>query len=281
MEPKPSIRRILVPVDFEPGSDVVFAHALRLALSAGATLTAVHVQDDPNRPVSWTSLPSARDLLVAWGLLPPEADETDVEALGLHVMQELRPEANPAAGIMHSVNERMPNVIVVGTHRRTGWERLRKGSVSEAVARRSGAITLFVPAGVRPLIEPMTGAPRIRHVVFPAGGPEMEMQHAVDVLAAFLEVLGVDDATVAVTHAGEGPGPRLALPDHRGWRWVHEARVGSVVDVVTGCARDHASDLVVMGTRGHDSLGDVLTGSLTEQVVRRAPCAVLAVPLGH
>jgi nucleotide-binding universal stress UspA family protein len=36
------------------------------------------------------------------------------------------------------------------------------------------------------------------------------------------------------------------------------------------------TDLIVMSTQGHDSLGDRIRGSLTERIVRMAPCPVLA-----
>ena len=42
-------------------------------------------------------------------------------------------------------------------------------------------------------------------------------------------------------------------------------------------ARDHAVDLVVMGTHGRRALAHVLMGSVAERVVRLAPCPVLTV----
>ena len=40
-------------------------------------------------------------------------------------------------------------------------------------------------------------------------------------------------------------------------------------------ARLEKADLIVMSTRGHDSLSDRVMGSNTERVVRHAPCPVL------
>ena len=37
--------------------------------------------------------------------------------------------------------------------------------------------------------------------------------------------------------------------------------------------------LVVMATRGHDSVGDVIAGSHTERVLRSSRCPVLSVPV--
>ena len=42
-------------------------------------------------------------------------------------------------------------------------------------------------------------------------------------------------------------------------------------------AKDHAIDLIVMGTHGRRALAHVLMGSVAERVVRMAPCPVLTV----
>ena len=42
-------------------------------------------------------------------------------------------------------------------------------------------------------------------------------------------------------------------------------------------AREHAIDLIVMGTRGNQALAHLLMGSVAERVVRTAPCPVLTV----
>jgi nucleotide-binding universal stress UspA family protein len=47
--------------------------------------------------------------------------------------------------------------------------------------------------------------------------------------------------------------------------------------VITEYADDHEIDLIVMGTHGRRGLGHVVLGSVAEEVVRSAPCAVFAV----
>jgi nucleotide-binding universal stress UspA family protein len=42
-------------------------------------------------------------------------------------------------------------------------------------------------------------------------------------------------------------------------------------------AKEEDIDLIVMGTHGHSGLAHVLLGSVTEKVVRKAPCPVLTV----
>jgi nucleotide-binding universal stress UspA family protein len=55
---------------------------------------------------------------------------------------------------------------------------------------------------------------------------------------------------------------------------------GSVVDGILSHATAESADLIVMGTRGHSSGGRLWLGSVTDRIVRRAPCPVLTVPPG-
>jgi nucleotide-binding universal stress UspA family protein len=55
-------------------------------------------------------------------------------------------------------------------------------------------------------------------------------------------------------------------------------RKGDVVDAVVAEANDWPADLIGMPTAGHHGFFDALRGSITERVLRSAPCPVLAVP---
>jgi len=46
---------------------------------------------------------------------------------------------------------------------------------------------------------------------------------------------------------------------------------------IIGVAREKGADLIVIGTHGRSGLSHVLLGSVTEKVVRKAPCPVLIV----
>jgi nucleotide-binding universal stress UspA family protein len=50
---------------------------------------------------------------------------------------------------------------------------------------------------------------------------------------------------------------------------------GTVWDQICRVAAEEKADLIVMATRGHDSLADRVLGSNTERVARHAPCPVL------
>jgi nucleotide-binding universal stress UspA family protein len=61
------------------------------------------------------------------------------------------------------------------------------------------------------------------------------------------------------------PGLEITAQVHRGRAWER----------IVETARVEKADMIVMATRGHDSLRDRMIGSNTDRVVRHAPCPVL------
>ena len=56
-------------------------------------------------------------------------------------------------------------------------------------------------------------------------------------------------------------------------------RTGDARDVINQSAKEIGADLIVMGTHGRRGISRALLGSVAENVVRTAPCAVLTVRL--
>lgn len=56
-----------------------------------------------------------------------------------------------------------------------------------------------------------------------------------------------------------------------------DMREGTPFHEIIRHAREKNVDLIVMGTHGHSGLAHVLLGSVTEKVVRKAPCPVLTI----
>jgi nucleotide-binding universal stress UspA family protein len=60
---------------------------------------------------------------------------------------------------------------------------------------------------------------------------------------------------------------------------VPAIRVGNPADEILDFARDENVDLIVIPSRGKSGLRRWMIGSVAERVVRRAPCAVLVLPI--
>ena len=57
-----------------------------------------------------------------------------------------------------------------------------------------------------------------------------------------------------------------------------ETDVGSAQEQILQKAREAKIDMIVMSTHGRTGLSHILIGSVTEYIVRRAPCPVLSIP---
>jgi nucleotide-binding universal stress UspA family protein len=64
---------------------------------------------------------------------------------------------------------------------------------------------------------------------------------------------------------------REGIPSHS------ELRQGAVAGMLLDVARQYDAGLIVIGTKGMEGAGAVIVGSIAEQLVRLAPCPVLAV----
>jgi nucleotide-binding universal stress UspA family protein len=129
--------RVLVPIDFTPGSERVLMWAAQLVRERGGRLDVLHViprlhQLDPffragSLPHDTVWQISARAEQRIGQLLEPVA-----VAWEFHVV-----EGDPATGIL-DYSERQPvDLIVIGTHRRRGAARLLLGSVALKVVQHA------------------------------------------------------------------------------------------------------------------------------------------------
>jgi nucleotide-binding universal stress UspA family protein len=135
------IQKILFPTDFSPASDAVLRHATALARGNNATLLIVHVEEPPLAygsgelfyGVSDFSTESLQKMLDS--VVPPDPTVPVVRRLVM---------GDPAAEIPRVAKEENVDLIVMGTHGRTGLLRLLMGSVAELVVRRAPCAVLTV-----------------------------------------------------------------------------------------------------------------------------------------
>lgn len=139
--------RILIPTD---GSDAVtpaVEMALDLAQTHDATLHALFIVDQPTS-VSGTGegfsgLDNLLDALEEEGRQATDAIEERAETRGIETESAVR-RGNAKDGILTYANEQEIELIVIGTHGRTGVKRALLGSVTENVVRHSDLPVLTV-----------------------------------------------------------------------------------------------------------------------------------------
>lgn len=131
----PVFRTILHPTDFSPESRPAFELACDLARTHGAKLILLHVLERP--------------VFVHGGAMsvPPPSPSIDQRQTLEQQLQQLQPcpkevplertlvEGDPSVAIISFAKEKNCDLIVMGTHGRTGLKRLLMGSVAEKVLR--------------------------------------------------------------------------------------------------------------------------------------------------
>ena len=270
------IRSIVHPTDFSDLSATAFVHALRIALSGRSKLHLLHVsQYDSEEALAF---PHARRLLVQWGLAQA-ADPPWVIAskLGIEVDNIRLALQEPTRAIVDFLREHASDLVVLATHGRDGMEHWLKGSVAEAVFRRSTIPTLFFAPGARGFVDPLSGDIQLRRVLVPVdfSPPPGRALAAVE---WFCTLLTGANVAVDLLHVGEEAPPLRGaaantLPPVM-------LRSGSVVQTIVDAAIELDADLICMPTAGHHGVLDALRGSTTERVIRHAPCPVLALAAG-
>ena len=140
---------VLHPTDFSEASQPACEKAVELARQCGAKLTVLHVYANPLMAEGFAYVPDPR----------PELEEklgyVANEELAIVVARELRVGA-PAETIVGFAREHNCDLIVMGTHGRTGLSHLLMGSVAEIVVRRAPCPVMVV----RPLPKPDQALPK-------------------------------------------------------------------------------------------------------------------------
>jgi len=273
----PFIRTIFHPTDFSQASEEAFAHALAVCLFRQGELTILHAGDEYLDGDDWQKFPAVRGTLERWKLLPPGSSRAAVfHELGIRV-NKVSAVGDPLEASIDYLVDNPADLMVLATEGREGLPRWIRQSTAERLARSTGIKTLFVPHRARGFID-RAGDITLRRILVPvASEPD---PHPALVYAARATLLaGGEPVELVALHVGENP-PQPALPEPAGpgCTWRREHATGDVEDMIVRFAEAGVSDLVIMSTRGPDSLAEALAGSTTEQVLRRAPCPVLTVP---
>lgn len=129
-----NIKKILVPTDFSPSSEAAIALATSLARDCKASLLIVHVEEIPLATGGGEFLysvpePNTQELREMLSKVVPKDPAVGCEHRLLA--------GDAAEAIVRTAEAENVDMIVIGTHGRTGLTRLLMGSVAEAVVRRA------------------------------------------------------------------------------------------------------------------------------------------------
>jgi nucleotide-binding universal stress UspA family protein len=288
------IKTILCPVDRSDISIRALAYATALAREYVARLSVLEVIDWRLPPLSGTAV----DLLE----MPPEV-QADVlghlhqlaaPARDVGVPTEVGIDVGPVVRrILERAADLAADLVVVGTHGRSGFDRLALGSVAEKVLRKAPCPVLTVPpAAVAPgsdrvfstvlcavdFSEPSADALRVAADLARRYRSALVLLHVVDWpfagsdrprpapgLMGGLESRAQDDLAALVADIPAPPQVSTVV------------LTGRPRDEILTCARQRDADLIVLGVSGHGAVERALLGSTAHGVIRQSDCPVLTV----
>jgi nucleotide-binding universal stress UspA family protein len=290
------IRRILCPLDFSDASRRALDHAVMIGGWYHSQITGLHVvnpalvTEPPTSDSEGASRPGAdKEALFerARGWLEPAA-KVGVKA------EALVETGKPTTRILDYAASLPADLIVMGTHGRSGFDRLLLGSVTEKVLRKATCPVLTVP----PPTVSMSHLP-FKRLLCPVDFSETSisaLQFAFSLAQESDARLGIlhvfewtSDDQVSAKRASELSESRqeweaeirrrleVLIPDDvRNWCAPEPIlRYGKPYYQIVTVAQEEHVDLIVMGVHGRNVLDLMLFGSTTNQVVRQSSCPVL------
>lgn len=291
------IRRILLPCDFSEFSRRALDHALTLAGWYKAELTAIHVLPPPLPSADFLPQPLYEPALREQVLTELRRFLKPAESAGIPVRSTIL-EGDPVAQIVEQARHLPADLVIMGTHGRSGPRRWVLGSVTEKVLRTSPCPVLTVGGSAEGPVLPAA----LKRVLCPIDFSESSMnalQHALSIvrhaeghLTALHVIEGYPEPLDLFTfNAGELVRQLEQAAREQLRRVVPEEarRPGKLEEIVTPgkpwleilrVAREQATELIVIGVHGRNPAHVMLFGSTTHHVVRESTCPVLTVRSG-
>jgi nucleotide-binding universal stress UspA family protein len=285
-----TFRKILCPTDFSTGSQHALRVAARLAKESKAELVIAHSWHVPDIAFAEFTFPG--DLIRQ---LAEDAERglaavvQEAKSLGVESVTSTLTEGWPWKDLVEVVEKDDGfDLIVIGTHGRTGLRRVMLGSVAEKVIRHATCSVLAVRPDTKleafahalcptDFSESANAAVELASKVIPATG-SITLFHVLEIPIAIsgeMPVIGLEreldrQATTALEEAaGRLKGMGSFKVDIRARLGYPGAQVLALIDA------DPSIDIVVMGSHGRTGISRAVLGSVAEKVVRHSRCPVL------
>lgn len=292
-------RRILCPVDFSTFARHALDHAEVLARWYEAELVVLHVS--PAMPTMFAPDPAMNAATL--GVFDKETLRRDLrEFVGETKASKGAPEIVLRSGaaateILRYAADTTTDLVVLGTHGRTGFEHFMLGSVTEKVVRKAFCPVLTVP----PRAELQPEGPLFGRILCGVDFSETSDEAVWHALSLAQEAKGrltllhvlewMPDRSLAEypqfdleqyrrSLVSDARTRLEALVPEEARNWCEaEARVayGKPYQEILRIAKEEAADLIVTGTHGSGPLDRMLFGSTAQHLVRQAACPVLTI----
>jgi len=287
------LTKILLPTDFSESAERALHQAVALAQMTKAELHIFHAvllhAEDPQH--LQTVLKGYTEHIDEQARETLERTSGEIGKRGLNVSISTARSVSPFEAIMEAVGRIRPELIVMGTHGRTGVGRLLLGSVTEKVLRHAPTHVLTVQKD-SPVVGDSLEPKRILVAIDFTDFSRRALEVATSLLSE-KDSLTLVHVVASPIHPSFYAGgitdlfevdPELPsriknsleewLGDRPGEIIVTE---GSAADEILAAAKKTQAELIVIGRRGLSAAEHILMGSVSERIVRTSKVPVLTV----
>jgi nucleotide-binding universal stress UspA family protein len=283
-----ALNKILFATDFSPYSNAALPYALAIAHQYGAKLYATHVLSSDSYlfapPESWSALVDQAE--------PRQLDGARLEEHLRGVPhQVLNPVGDISDVLFRLVRDHEIDLLVLGTHGRTGLPKLLMGSVAEKIFRLASIPVLTVGPGVS---RDQNRVAQFKRILFATDFSDESLAAAPYAISLAQE----HEAHLSVLHVLEHPHTgtvdyesnadfiirRLeGLVSKESGLWFgsnYAVEFGPAEEQILKFADLHNADLIVLGVRAPQGALNTLTHlahSKSQHIVAHATCPVLTV----
>jgi nucleotide-binding universal stress UspA family protein len=298
-----SVKNVLFATDFSASSEAALPYATAICRHFGSTLHTAHVLSDAS-------------ILMMTGGVDYVSLSTIYEDAHTEAKEKLDQISGRLEGIPHRnyvrhgqvwenlagiVQDEEIDLIVLGTHGRTGLGKLLLGSVAEDILRHAPCPVLTVGPKVsgRARLPEFQGHGRdlapleleLRQILFAtnfAQNSALVAQQAISLAEEFGARLTLMHAIEDYTQLGSRPGPiedgirRLhdLIPKNAALQYLPETLLefGSAAELILKAASEREADMIVIGARASADVGSThLPWSTAHHVIAKASCPVLTI----
>jgi nucleotide-binding universal stress UspA family protein len=273
-----AFQSMMLATDFRPASLDATQVAVDLAAAFGARATVLHVF----QPVSFTADGREEEKNLAQWELQEIVQRLTRKSVAVEAAEVV--EGHPADRILRKAHAIAADLVLIGAGK---WTRapFAPGPVAEAVLQHCRRSVLAVRPGL-----PSVQFHRILCPVDDSPAAELALETAIQVARLF----GGSVHVVTVVPEVSGLSAAARAERKKKWRmkfeefldridfsgvawWRREIRHGVPHEEIAASAREHFSDVMIMGSTGRTGLGRLLMGSVARRVMQDLPCSLWSV----
>jgi len=270
--PTARMEKLMVATDGSDYSESAIREAINLAKVCSSSLIAVSVV---KTNIEFDSvLPQFVEKKEEEAIKHLESVKAQAKKEGVDCTTVVTLSEEPYQDIVDHASKNNVDMIIMGTHGKTGMKRLMMGSVTAKVIG-------YAPCNI--LVLPLNAKVECKNVLIATDGSKYSEAAASEALGiakrsgSSLIVISVASSDTEITSAKDNVNKVSEAAEKEGVKTTSVVTKGKPYEAIIETAKQKKADLIVVGSHGRTGLDRLLMGSVTERVIGHSESAVLVV----